>query len=99
MNKYRNKPTAGYASKKEANYAANFQALARFDHIFDYEEQKRIEIVPGKGKVRPVVYVADFYYKDEQGEHVVDVKGFKTPVYQLKKRLLYLLKGIEIEEL
>lgn len=27
MNKYHNKPTNGYQSKKEATYVANFQAL------------------------------------------------------------------------
>jgi hypothetical protein len=88
-----------YASKREATAAAAFQALANGGLIKDYEEQKRITLVPGNGKLRPIVYVADFYYVDDRGAHVVDAKGFKTPVYRLKKRLAALLLHIEIEEI
>lgn len=97
--KYGNERTRGYASKREADYAAKMQALASRGLIKDYEEQKRITLVPGNGKLRPIVYVADFYYVDLDGEpHVLDAKGFKTAVYRLKKRLAALLLHIEIEE-
>jgi hypothetical protein len=99
VSKYSNQWTAGYASKKEADYAMRFQALARGGEISDYHEQLPITIVPGKGKIRPVIYIADFVYTDDEGIHYCDAKGFKTPVYLLKKRLLLLLHGIEIEEL
>ena len=92
----------GYASKHEAAAAVNYQALARAGKIKDYQEQKRITLVPGDGKLRPVVYVADFYYVDLGGTpHVVDAKSSftaKLPVYRLKKRLLKLLHGVDIEE-
>lgn len=41
----------------------------------------------------PIWYVADFQYFDKQSEMVIveDVKGFKTPVYRLKKKL-FLMK-------
>jgi hypothetical protein len=89
----------GYASKHEAAAAVNYQALARAGKIKDYQEQMRITLVPGDGKLRPVVYVADFYYVDLDGTpHVVDAKGYKTAIYRLKKRLAALLLGITIEE-
>ena len=88
-----------YASKREADVAAKLQPLAERGLIKDYQEQKRITLVPGDGKLRPVVYVADFYYCDPDGTpHVLDAKGFKTQVYRLKKRLAALLLRISIEE-
>jgi hypothetical protein len=98
-NKYGAVRKNGYASIHEANAAVNYQALARAEKIKNYEEQKRITLVPGDGKLRPIVYVADFYYTDLDGTpHVVDAKGFKTQVYRLKKRLAALLLHIAIEE-
>lgn len=98
-NKYGAKRTNGYASQHEAREAVKYQALARAGKIKDYEEQKRITLVPGDGKLRPIVYVADFYYVDLDGNpHVVDAKGYKTAVYRLKKRLAALLLHITIEE-
>lgn len=100
MSKYRNVKTNGYASKKEAEYAAKFQALARSGAITDYHEQQAFVLAyDPRGKLRPVLYVADFVYTDDTGRHVVDVKGFRTAVYKLKKKLLFLLHGITIEEL
>lgn len=87
-----------FASQREANVAAKLRPLSRSGAIKDYTEQKRITLVPGDGKLRPVIYIADFYYVDADGPHVLDAKGFKTPVYRLKKRLAALLLRITIEE-
>ena len=98
-NKYGAERKNGYASIHEANAAVNYQALARACKIKDYEEQKHIVLVPGDGKLRPIIYIADFYYTDLDGTpHVVDAKGFKTQVYRLKKRMAALLLNITIEE-
>ncbi len=101
-NKYGAERAGKYASKHEAEVAANFAALASRGHITDLKEQDRIVLVPGDGKLRPIVYVADFTYLDGNGiRHVVDAKsGYtaKMPVYRLKKRLLKLLHGVDIEE-
>lgn len=44
-------------------------------------------------------YIADFEYGKPDGELVVeDVKGMKTPVYRLKKKLVEALHGITITE-
>ena len=42
--------------------------------------------------------VADFMYRDAGGRHVVDFKGVRTAVYKLKKRLMWHVHGINIEE-
>lgn len=98
-NKYGAERKNGYASIHEANAAVNYQALARAGKIKNYEEQKRITLVPGDGKLRPIIYIADFYFTDLDGaSHVVDAKGFKTQVYRLKKRMASLLLHIDIEE-
>ena len=44
-------------------------------------------------------YIADFVYLDCDGKTVVeDAKGKKTPVYQLKKKMMRAILGIEIQE-
>jgi hypothetical protein len=97
--KYGAKPTNGFASKKEANRAAELDMLKKAGKIYALELQKPIQLIPARGKVRGITYIADFVYFDEDGRlHVEDAKGFKTPVYILKKKMLFLLHGVEIEE-
>jgi hypothetical protein len=90
-----------YASKHEASVAANLAALERGGVIKLLQEQVSYTLVEGRGKIRPIKYIADFTYMDRSGRiHVCDAKGYaKNPVYRLKKRLMLLLNGIEIEEL
>jgi len=98
-NKYGNQREGKYASKREASVAASLCALERAGHIKCLREQHPLVLVPSDGKLRAVTYIADFTYIDQQGQyHVLDAKGFKTPVYRLKKRLAALLLGIKIEE-
>jgi hypothetical protein len=98
-NKYSAEHSGKYASKREAAYAVKLDSLQRAGVIRELREQHRIVLVPGDGKLRPIVYIADFTYIDADGQfHVVDAKGFKTPVYRLKKRMAALLLHIEIEE-
>jgi hypothetical protein len=98
-NKYHAQKEGKYASKHEANIAAQLGALERSGDISELQEQRRIVLLPGNGRLRPIVYIADFSYRDREGfEHIADAKGFKTPVYRLKKRILKLLHDIDIEE-
>lgn len=44
-------------------------------------------------------YVADFVYKDENGEEVVeDVKGMRTKEYIIKRKLMLWQYGIQVRE-
>lgn len=48
---------------------------------------------------RSTYYVADFVYKDKDGNEVVeDSKGFRTKEYILKKKMMRAFFGIEIKE-
>jgi len=98
-NKFGNDRTKEFASKYEAQVAANLDALYRAGKIKELRFQVPLVLVEGSGKIRPIKYVADFTYVDEKGvKHWVDAKGCKTPMYRLKRKLAILLHGIEIEE-
>jgi len=92
MAKYRNVKTNGYDSKKESVRANELKLLERAGHITELCEQVIFELQPSfkcNGKTeRAIKYIADFiYYKD--GDFVVeDVKGFKTDVYKMKRKML-----------
>jgi hypothetical protein len=98
-NKYGNDRTRAYASNLEAKHAVKLWALQAGGIITELEEQVPIVLVEGRGKIRPIIYRADFTYRDSDGvRHVVDVKGCKTPIYRLKRKLAALLLNLEIEE-
>lgn len=71
---------------------AVYEYVVRHLKTKDKLEQKRIQA--------PINYVADFVYKDNSsGEvQVVDVKGFRTAAYKLKKKMMLAFKGINIIE-
>lgn len=55
----------------------------------------------GRSKHRICKYVSDYSYLDKNGQLVVeDIKSpaTRTPIYQLKKRLMLACQGIEIQE-
>jgi hypothetical protein len=92
--------TNGYASKREAQKALDLHALASVGAILNLREQVPFILVPGNGRVGPIRYISDFCWEDKDGAlHVADAKGMPTPVYKLKKKMMFLLLGIEVEEL
>ena len=110
MSKYKNRKTTvegiTFDSKKEAARFQELRLLERAGEIQDLHCQVSIELVPAqrdaKGKLveRPVKYIADFVYQIyATGERVVeDVKGYRTDVYKIKRRLMKHLYGIDIKE-
>lgn len=107
MSKYKNKKVVVdnilFDSKKEANYYTKLKILRDAGKILDLELQKRFVLQQGfklHGKTyRAITYIADFVYKDQEGQtHVVDTKGYRTEVYKIKKKLFMKKYGIEIEE-
>ena len=108
MSKYKNKKVVVdnilFDSKKEANYYIYLKMLEDAGKIVDLELQKRFILQQGfklhDKTYRAITYVADFVYKDSQGQvHVVDTKGYRTEVYKIKKKLFMKKYGIEIEEI
>lgn len=62
------------------------------------ERQVPYELYPKRKGFRVIKYVADFLYFKNGSVVVEDVKGFKTDVYLLKKRMMLEIYGIEIHE-
>lgn len=98
INKYGNKKTKvdghTFDSKAEARRYGELKLMQRAGLIKHLKLQPRYRIQDGfsngEGKrVRPISYVADFEYIDLQKNDVVieDVKGKKTQVYNLKKKI------------
>jgi len=49
--------------------------------------------------VRAIKYIADFTFENQDGElEVWDAKGYKTDVYNLKKKIFEYRYGVEIKE-
>ena len=92
-----------FDSKKELEYYLILKDRQKRDEIDDLRRQVSITIQPSftyKGKtIRAITYRADFIYIDKKDglTHIIDVKGLKTEIYKLKKKLLQ-YQGYEIEE-
>lgn len=82
-----------FASKKEGRRYLELKALKEAGKIRRILYQTRWDLPAG------VKYYSDFLINWEDGsETVEDVKGFKTPIYKLKKKQVEALYGIEIIE-
>lgn len=105
--KYGNVPTVvNGITFDSAREAARYEILARLQlagQISDLKIQVPFEVVPaavvaGK-KRRARKYIADFVYRNEAGDLVVeDVKGMLTPMYELKRHLMKVVHDIDIVE-
>lgn len=102
MSKYGNKPTDGYASKREANRAQEIKLLERAGLISELREQVVFELAPSvvvQGRKRPPLrYIADFVYIEDGMQVVEDAKGFRPDSYRIKRHLMMSVHGIEIKE-
>jgi hypothetical protein len=81
-----------FDSKKEADRFLELNYLHRCGKIKDLKLQPKFLLMKGfkhdKRKIRDIFYVADFQYINQDGKAVVeDVKGLRTSVYRLKKKL------------
>ena len=109
-NKYKNKITyykdIRFSSKKEMQRYKDLKLLESTNYICNLELQKKFLLQEGytnaKGKkIRPIYYIADFYYYDyiDNKWVVEDVKGVRTEVYKLKKKLFEYKYNLTITEL
>lgn len=87
-----------FASKKEAARYGQLKAMADAGYIKNLNTQVPFEIKINDKKI--CKYLADFCYEEvATGESVVeDVKGFRTDIYKLKKKLVEAIYGISIKE-
>lgn len=59
---------------------------------------KRGGIIKGKTIEQKCSYVADFVYTENGKQVVEDTKGFRTPDYKIKRKLMLWVHGIRIKE-
>lgn len=90
-----------YASKREAKVAAELAVLERCGEISQLREQVSFTLVEGNGRIRPIRYISDFTWIDKAGKTIVaDAKGYaKHPVWRMKKKMMLLIHGIDVQEL
>lgn len=109
-----------FASKKESQRYIVLRDMVKNGEIFELELQKTFNLIPpqkepdtigvkggvkkGKTIERAVDYIADFVYKDKNGNTIVeDVKGFKMStayaVFAIKRKLMLYRYGIKVEEI
>lgn len=97
-NKYKNKKTTydgiKFDSIKEMKRYKELKLLEKGGAIKDLELQPKFLLIPtlrydNQKTDRKTIYKADFKYEDNNGNIIVeDVKGFKTDVYKIKRKLL-----------
>ena len=87
-----------FDSKKEAKRYTQLKQMERSGLIKKLRLQVPFVLVDKSCYGCEIKYVADFVYIENGIEIVEDVKGVKTPVYKLKKRLMAERYGIKIKE-
>ena len=103
MSKYRAIKTTvdniTFDSKREAARYGELKLLFRTRAISNLEIQPEFHFRLENKKM--FTYRADFsYYDEQQKKYVVeDVKGVRTPVYRLKKKIIEAVHGIRITEI
>lgn len=90
-----------FDSKREAGHAALLDQLRRATNISErvaaVQSQVKFPIEVNEKKI--ATYVADFVVRFADGrEEIHEVKGMKTAVYRLKKKLIEALYGVKILE-
>jgi len=85
-----------FDSKGESERYLFLKLMERAGEIQNLELQPSFDIVWNKVKV--CKYKADFKYRLNGEDVIEDFKGVKTPVYNLKKKLMLATFGIKIKE-
>lgn len=104
--KYKNKKVEYknmiFDSKKEYLRYLALEDMQSKGKISNLKRQVPFVLVPAfnlnKKRYRSMSYIADFTYTENGTQVVEDVKGIRTDVYKIKKKLMAYIYGIEIKE-
>jgi len=107
MSKYRNKKVfyknMKFDSKKEYLRYLVLEDMQRKGEISGLQMQVPFVLVPSfqlnNVKYKSIKYIADFVYEKDGKIVVEDVKGMRTDVYKIKKKLMAYINKIEIKEI
>jgi Protein of unknown function (DUF1064) len=101
--KYGNRKTVvdgiTFDSAKEARVYAELKLRERSGDIRALKVQPRFRLDVNGVKICDYVGDFDFYDPVIQSRVVADAKGFRTPIYRLKKKLMKAIHNIDILEL
>ena len=106
ISKYKNKKAEYkgmlFDSKKELSRYLILEDMQNKGQIKNLKRQVPFILVPSfnleKKRYREMKYIADFVYEENGKQIVEDVKGIRTDVYKLKKKLMAYIYEIEIKE-
>ena len=102
-----------FHSEREYSRFLVLKALEESGMISELKCQVRFELIPRAELPEPAYtvgesakthfsrcdYIADFTYKNRDGKLIVeDVKGCHTEVYKIKRKLMFLVHGIVVQE-
>lgn len=94
-----NTPDGWFDSQRELNRWGELKLLQLAGEISNLRRQVEFTLIPKRGRLRPIKYVADFVYDDKNGKQVVeDAKGYRNRLYMLKWRLMEFVHNIEVVE-
>lgn len=94
-----------FDSNRECQRYIELKMMLKAGFIENLELQKRFVLQEGYTfhgrKIQPITYIADFVYFDKEKQETVveDVKGVKTEVYKIKKKLFEYRYKIPIIEI
>jgi hypothetical protein len=86
-----------FDSTKEAKVYEDLKLRQHAGEISALECQVSFDLIVNENLIAR--YIADFVFNERDLHVVADAKGHKTPVYQLKKKLMRAIYGIDILEL
>jgi hypothetical protein len=104
--KYKNRRATRIIDGKEVKFHSEMEAR-RYDQLALMQHQRAIDSLRLQHRFALdmnnefiTTYVADFSYFDAERQRFVveDVKGVKTEVYRLKKKMMKAQYGIDIQE-
>lgn len=92
-----------FDSVKEYQRYRELLLLQKTGAITGLKRQVKYELIPtqriaGKVAERAVSYIADFVYQEDGLTVVEDTKGYKTPEYVIKRKLMLWIHGVRIRE-
>lgn len=87
-----------FASKAEGMRYSTLKIHERAGLIQNLNLQQKFKYLDDAGKKTLFTYIADFSYERDGQAIIEDVKGFATPTYKLKKKLIEDRFSIKIHE-
>jgi len=87
-----------FDSAFERNRYIQLRKMEEEGKIRNLRMQVKYEIIPKQSGERAAHYIADFVYENDNGVVVEDTKGFSTPDYILKRKLMMWVHGIKVQE-